>query len=301
MMSPPYPPYVPAPQPALDPTRPLTASGAVLTLVVAFVACQITAAIALAAAMVGLGVFGLVDLNTLREADAAKKLLSHPVMLVAATGATGLTLVGTAFVAAKIGKRRFWDMIAVRKPKWFHVPLAIGMVLGAGPFADLAVRGMRTLFPSFTLHTLETIGEAAQGTAESAVVLTIVIAVIPGIGEEIFFRGMLQRSFVARLGAPAGVALASVLFGAFHLDPPQAAGAAVLGGALGFVSIRTGTIVPAMVAHAFNNALAMVAVRFSEPDTAPTEESAPVPLLVFGAVLMTGCVFGLLRTTQKPA
>jgi membrane protease YdiL (CAAX protease family) len=77
-------------------------------------------------------------------------------------------------------------------------------------------------------------------------------------GEEIFFRGLLQRGLARRLGAPVAIALASLAFGAAHGDWTHGAAAAALGVFLGLVAHTADSIRPAIAAHAANNAVALL-------------------------------------------
>jgi membrane protease YdiL (CAAX protease family) len=86
----------------------------------------------------------------------------------------------------------------------------------------------------------------------------LAIALASAFGEELFFRGMLQRGLAPRLGTAAAIAVTSVAFGAAHDDWAQGTAAVVLGSYLGVVAARTGSIRPAIVAHAVNNGLALL-------------------------------------------
>jgi membrane protease YdiL (CAAX protease family) len=77
-------------------------------------------------------------------------------------------------------------------------------------------------------------------------------------GEELFFRGLLQRGLAARIGPPAALALASLAFGAAHGDWAHGAAALALGAYLGAIAHAADSIRPAVVAHATNNALALL-------------------------------------------
>ncbi len=83
------------------------------------------------------------------------------------------------------------------------------------------------------------------------------LAVFPGIGEELAFRGWLQRGLEPRLGAVGAVLLAAGAFGAIHGELIHGAGAFVLGLYLGAVTALTGSIRPAIVCHVANNAIAL--------------------------------------------
>lgn len=121
-------------------------------------------------------------------------------------------------------------------------------------------------------------------------VLLVAGSVLPGFGEELLFRGFMQPRFVARWGAPAGIAITSLLFGAMHMDLMQGIFAAGMGAVAGWVTWRTGTLWPAMVAHAANNATSFILTRALGP-TPPGLPSLPVAApflaaLVVGAALL---------------
>lgn len=83
------------------------------------------------------------------------------------------------------------------------------------------------------------------------------LALGAAFGEELFFRGLLQRGIERRVGAAPAIALASLAFGAAHGDWLHGAATASLGAYLGCIVSRTGSIRPAIAAHAVNNALAL--------------------------------------------
>ncbi len=103
---------------------------------------------------------------------------------------------------------------------------------------------------------------AIQSLAEPATVLpTLVSAVlVAAIAEEVFFRGCLFQGILIRLKSPFwAVLLSSLCFAAIH---PQG-GAAWLGlgfiGAMGAMMFhQTGSLIPAIVMHAFNNLFAII-------------------------------------------
>jgi len=89
----------------------------------------------------------------------------------------------------------------------------------------------------------------------------VVLALLPAIGEELLFRGVFARSLtrlpvIAILGSAA-------LFSIYHLVPAQMLGTFPLGLALGLLAVRSGSIVPGMIAHLFNNATVLVVERMN--------------------------------------
>jgi membrane protease YdiL (CAAX protease family) len=149
------------------------------------------------------------------------------------------------------------------------------------------------------LGLLEQIGDAARADGPIFLLLLVSVSLVPGFAEEIFFRGVIQRSLTARYGAPAGIGLASTLFGAFHVDPPQAVGAAVLGAALGFVVWRTKTVLPAVLAHACNNAIALLAARAEADPAAHLELSDHLVVLGVAGAFLVLASWLLIRVTRS--
>ncbi len=85
-------------------------------------------------------------------------------------------------------------------------------------------------------------------------VLGLVLA--PAIAEELLFRGLLLRALQRIGGLSAALVGTSLLFGACHRDPAQAA-AVVLGLYLAAVVAVTGSVRSAIVCHVGNNLLAL--------------------------------------------
>ena len=284
---------VPPPAALLPPirtaARPLGVAAALLTVLATFIGGQLAgAAIAVLAALAVVVARG--------GAPTVDSLTSEPLFISVAALAAGATLVLASWVALRVVRVPFRAGTALRGARVVHVALALLLVFAAGPFADLAVQAFRSAFPDVTLGLLESIGEAAQASGLSLLVLLVSVSLVPGIAEEIFFRGLVQRSLTARLGAPLGIGLASLLFGAFHVDPPQAIGAAVLGVALGFIVWRTKSVVPAIVAHAANNALALALAR--QPlEPAEVDLATRVWVLVISGIIAGMAIVGLVRTT----
>lgn len=92
-------------------------------------------------------------------------------------------------------------------------------------------------------------------------VTLLVVAVGPGICEEVLFRGAIQ-GVLERRGKWFAVIVTAILFGLFHMSLEIAIPAAILGLFYGWVVVRTGSLVPGMLAHAANNAAAISFLYF---------------------------------------
>ncbi|MBM3956803.1 MAG: CPBP family intramembrane metalloprotease, partial [Gemmatimonadetes bacterium] len=107
------------------------------------------------------------------------------------------------------------------------------------------------------LHLPDSAGRLTAQFGRNTAGLLIVVVVWGPLGEEVFFRGFLLPGIAGRLGAPAAVVISSALFAGFHVDPGAFAPTLLLGAALAWIYLRTGSIWPGVVAHGAQNALAL--------------------------------------------
>jgi len=83
-----------------------------------------------------------------------------------------------------------------------------------------------------------------------------VIAITPGICEEIMFRGTILNSYEVK-GKFKAILISSLLFGLFHFNIFNFAGPTFLGIILGVLVLRTDSILASIVGHTFNNTIAL--------------------------------------------
>jgi sodium transport system permease protein len=143
------------------------------------------------------------------------------------------------------------------------VPLLGGLLLGAGLFlvgaaATLAIRGTH-------------VSPAARDLAERIIALVLaqpiglvwlLVAVLPAVCEELFFRGWLLSACAGdrpgRGRLLAAILLQAAVFAGFHLLPERMPQTFLLGIALGWMTRSTGSLLPAMLAHLAHNGTPLV-------------------------------------------
>lgn len=105
-------------------------------------------------------------------------------------------------------------------------------------------------------------GEAARGIealiATTPLFAIAVLTVVPAVCEELATRGLLALGLRRHLGSLAAAAIATAAFAAFHMSLVRAVPTAILGTAVVVLTFRSGSVVPAMIAHALNNAFALL-------------------------------------------
>lgn len=100
------------------------------------------------------------------------------------------------------------------------------------------------------------------------------IALAPAVCEEILFRGIMLPAFVRPLGMWGAILSSAIAFGIIHADGLNLyrvpfAFAVALG--LGVLRVRSGSLVPGLIAHAILNTTTFTAVLLGVDTEAPTE------------------------------
>ena len=119
---------------------------------------------------------------------------------------------------------------------------------------------------SESLKMLEGIFRRPEGWF--ALVLYFLIGVVPGVAEELLFRGYLQSRLEKRWPIWVAVFISALIFGLAHMDPMHSLAVVPLGLWLGVISYRTNSLWPAMLGHMVNNLVSVAMTRH-----APESES----------------------------
>ena len=90
---------------------------------------------------------------------------------------------------------------------------------------------------------------------------------MPGLFEEITFRGLLLHGLHRRLHPVAVALVVGVVFGLFHMTLFRLAPTACLGVLLTAVTLLTCSIYPAMLWHCLNNATGLLVYKLQMPET----------------------------------
>jgi sodium transport system permease protein len=115
----------------------------------------------------------------------------------------------------------------------------------------------------------------------------LLIAVLPAICEETLFRGFVLTGFRRSMGPVKAAVLCGILFGVFHLSPSRIPATALLGVLLALLTLRAGSILPAVLGHALYNGTLGVLAGEGMPDglRAGTSAGLHAPLVLAAAAL----------------
>ncbi len=136
--------------------------------------------------------------------------------------------------------------------------------------------------------------------------ILVMMAVVPGLFEELAFRGFLFSSLRTVLAPDRTVLVSSLLFGLFHevLTPGRFLTSTFLGLVLGWVRLRTQSVLPCMALHVVHNGLLLSVSYYEGALTARgwgVEERAHLPATWLAAAAVGIVIAGaiLVATTRR--
>jgi membrane protease YdiL (CAAX protease family) len=89
--------------------------------------------------------------------------------------------------------------------------------------------------------------------------IIFIVAVVPAICEETFFRGFIQKSFEQKFKPIYSAVITAVFFGLYHFNPYGLIPLIALGIYFGFAAYTTESILVPMILHFTNNFIAILA------------------------------------------
>ncbi len=212
-----------------------------------------------------------------------------------------LTFAFFAIGAAWLSRDKWLDSLGIRAgrlPAWTW-PLFLAGTPVIGLISSLLMSGWASE-TSDHLKMLERMLEF--DSIGSLLYLLGLISLLPGIVEELLFRGFMQRRLLTRLPAVASITICSFFFAAAHMDPMHAIGVLPLGMWLGVISWRADSICPAIFGHIGNNAYAIIMAKMIGPNPDPLDVSPEAALLIgVSLISFLGSLIVLLRKDRTPA
>lgn len=148
---------------------------------------------------------------------------------------------------------------------WLTVPATALLAVLLHPILMWLGAGIREVYPLSpeTLRALAPFNSILKSATLAE--LLLLVAVTPAICEELAFRGFIL-SGLRRLGHKwSAIAICSVLFGVAHGLLQQSLSAAVVGMVIGYIAVKTNSLLPAVAYHLVHNSLGVLQSRIT-PD-----------------------------------
>lgn len=237
----------------------------------------------------------------------------YELMLVQAINHLGTYLIPSLLYWHWI-ERRTWDQFNDRPVSAVvGIGLVVLIVIAFMPFDSIIIDWNQNLHLPETLSPLEQwIRDKEKGlegitkylttfdTTGQLLVAILVIAVIPAIGEETLFRGILQRNLIIWTKNPhVGIWLAAALFSAIHVQFLGFFPRMLLGALFGYLYLWSGNLWVPILAHFVNNGFTVFMVYLHQKKlvSVDIESTESIPL---AGVLISGVItLGLLIYFQK--
>jgi len=156
-----------------------------------------------------------------------------------------------------IRKKKLTEEILLKKTKPMNMVIAV--LIGTSVW----------LFNSGILVLLQLNGllmEQFQGMNEilnpltegNLFIMVLTIGIVAPFAEEFLFRGVIYRTLSKNISIPVTIIIQGVLFGIYHGNLIQGVYASLLGIIFGFITHKTQSLWPAIIAHMTNNTIAVI-------------------------------------------
>ncbi|HEY0744547.1 MAG TPA: CPBP family intramembrane glutamic endopeptidase [Chryseosolibacter sp.] len=127
-------------------------------------------------------------------------------------------------------------------------------------------------------------------------IAVLVIAVLPAIGEELVFRGLIQNElYKATKNIHVSIWFAAILFSTIHFQFFGFVPRMLLGALFGYLYYWSGSLSLAILAHFVNNGASLLALYLYQKGTfefdLETPQSAPANVVMFAALVTGGLLY----------
>jgi uncharacterized protein len=230
----------------------------------------------------------------------------------------GTLILPAILFALLVEKHPFSYLNADKAPKWKHLIIATILIFAAMPFINWMVEWNQAMRLPAWLSGVEAWMKTSEAKAEkvteaflisrSVAGLTLnmlMIAVLPAIGEEFLFRGVLTKLFGRWFNnSHMGVWLAAFLFSTIHLQFYGFLPRLILGVAFGYMFVWTGNIWVPVAAHFINNASSVIVEYLADKGLISTNaenfgQTNNFIVILTSAVIVAGLLFSFYLDRRK--
>jgi membrane protease YdiL (CAAX protease family) len=197
-------------------------------------------------------------------------------------------------------RKKVTEFYFFRQPKFLLAVLVLAIMILSMPFMEWTVIwNQKMVLPDF-LHKIEQWMKEKEAIAMKMtiqlitvrsnfdfIVNLVMIAVLPAIGEELMFRGGVQRSLNRAFNNPhLAIWLSAIIFSTIHLQFYGFVPRMLLGAGFGYLYYFSGSIWYAMLAHFINNAYAVCAAFYMQKHDMPLDNAdEPIGFLWYGYLI----------------
>ncbi len=230
------------------------------------------------------------------------------------TAVTQLMILAVPLLLVWYMKSDVKTLFSLKAPRKGTVLGSVLLYLGTYCLIMVLSVALRALFP----ESMENVELAFSPIARQPFVsILLVVALMPAVGEEFLFRGLMFGSIRANWlkrhpkgpsvkGAAYAILISAAVFGVFHMSLAKFFTTFLLGALFAYIVYRTGSIYVTMGLHFVNNAVSMAVMKYPEAvgKVLPflmEEELSMVEIvgLLAAGVVLAGLGFMLLRKKKE--
>ena len=211
------------------------------------------------------------------------------------------------FVMASLWSNNAFEFLRLKSTlRWTTVLYVVAFMLVAIPFINMlswlnqqiilpeALSEIEKMMQSSEVQIAEITGKMLNVSTLGALLFNVfLVAVVPALGEELFFRGTIQRLLSDWKGALFAIWITAFVFSAIHMQFYGFLPRMLLGAFLGYLLLWSGSLWLPIIAHFVNNSVAVVFyyLKFNGVKVIDVETIGTDDTLWLGIVSGIVCVF----------
>lgn len=205
-------------------------------------------------------------------------------------------IVGPMIFLLVFYRNSIWNYLQLRhfNPQYIILfPLALFFLLPLMGFITFYIAQIE--FPTFLdnmdADATETLTKLLKMEGPTDLMINLMlIGILPGIGEELLFRGIIQKEIYQKWNKPhLAIWSTAILFSAFHFQVVGFLPKMMIGAVLGYAYYYSGSLILPMIVHTINNGFATVSYYMAGEDI--EAEKIPEVNVPISAVLISTLIF----------
>lgn len=208
------------------------------------------------------------------------------------------------------------DMLGLRRGfTVFQLLCAVAVMVCSMPVMNLLIEWNASLSLPSWASGLEAWMKATEENAQAAIkmimegpgagvtiVAVLIVGVLAGLSEELFFRGALQRILGSgRLNVHAAIWITAVIFSLFHMQFYGFFPRVLLGAFFGYLLWWSGSIWLPVLMHALNNSIYVIAERSSMSETVNQLGTSDIWMILGSVICTAALIYKLAKSRTRDA
>ena len=245
--------------------------------------------------------------------ESQQKMINASLFMQSLASTWGMFML-PALIFTQVMRYKLGDFFQVKSfPRWSDVIIAIVLIVAGGVFINLIVSLTKMIPLPAGLESLRHSQEATEKLIKSFfsknswthfAILLLVLAALPAIAEELFFRGVIQNLLQkTSLGTIGAIVISALSFSLMHLEFDNFFAIWFMGIVLGYLYFVTQNLWVSIIAHFINNA-GMITMKYAfingilEADLSESDEVS-VPYTLVAGLVMFALLYYLSKTKGK--